>query len=396
MKKTKSSIKNANDNPNDYDMDDFQFEVKNNIISKFINNPSINKFNYNSFFIFDQNDNIKYYQSLSNKNLIKLNNEEISFLKEIVNNINFDKCLSEKNELIEIEYEMADKLTKFFDIKPKLSPISTFIKEKINNNPNRVNISCRKLANCYFNETGNKISKSTIHNVMKKELGYHYLKTTLKHNNLNKKEGILACLCFIKIMVRCLKLNFIPIFIDESKVEIRNNHYRTWRFPDEELFFGNLKKTKCNLLLAVGANKVFHFKINNENTTSTIFLLFLKELEEILSKDKKNKYILILDNFRCHKTEEVIEFLFKSKLNTLFNAPYCSSFNSVELAFRSIKKITYANIYDSIDNVVADIKNYLEKDEIRSTLSYNFKETIEKYIHYSEAKKSLNLNNFNN
>lgn len=49
----------------------------NNNISRSINNPLINKFNYDSFFIYDQYDNIKYYITLSNKNFIKLNDEEI-------------------------------------------------------------------------------------------------------------------------------------------------------------------------------------------------------------------------------------------------------------------------------------------------------------------------------
>ena len=51
-------------------------------------------------------------------------------------------------------------------------------------------------------------------------------------------------LCFLKIIILYLKLKFKPIFVDESKVEMINNHYKAWRFPNEELLFGNLSKRK--------------------------------------------------------------------------------------------------------------------------------------------------------
>ena len=130
----------------------------------------------------DQSDNLKYFNTLSNKNLIKLNKEEILFLRTISDSIKLSLYMKKGNELIEIEPDLANKLNNYFDIKPKQSPLSLYIQDKINNSQNRSNISCLKLADSYFKEKGEKISKSTIHNIIKNELGYHYLKSPLKNN----------------------------------------------------------------------------------------------------------------------------------------------------------------------------------------------------------------------
>lgn len=139
--------------------------------------------------------------------------------------INLSQNLNKGVELIEIENEMAGKLKQYFNCKISLTPLAIYIQNKLNSSLNRANISCRKLSTEYLRDTGIKVSKSKIHNIIKKELGYRYLKTVLNNNSLNKQIGILNCL-FIKIMVRCLKYKFLPIFVDESKIELANNHFR--------------------------------------------------------------------------------------------------------------------------------------------------------------------------
>jgi transposase len=95
-----------------------------------------------------------------------------------------------------------------------------------------------------------------------------------------------------------------------------------------------------------------------------------------------------------HKTEDVINFLINNKINTIYNAPYMNNYNAVELTFRSIKKMLYSNLYDSIDDANKAINNYLNSKLIGDTLLYNFKENICQYISYYEQNKYINLNNF--
>ena len=45
--------------------------------------------------------------------------------------------------------------------------IDLFIKNKINNSTNRTEITCRKIAKSYYEETGRYIGKSSVNNIIK-------------------------------------------------------------------------------------------------------------------------------------------------------------------------------------------------------------------------------------
>ena len=60
-----------------------------------------------------------------------------------------------------------------------------------------------------------------------------------------------------------------------------------------------------------------------------------------------------------------------------------------------MKKITYSNIYDTLNDVNNDVIKYLDSEKIKKTLYLNYKETINQYILYIEKNKFINLNNFN-
>lgn len=390
-------LSHSNHSPNEYpkeDSEEFRLrkfkKVAYNLTKE---NPLINHFSSSSFFIFDQEDNIKYFNSLSNKNCVKLNKEESDFLQCIHDKIEIQKKLAKKDTLISLDINLYDKIQSYFTIPKKNSDLCRFISKKITSENNRKKITCRKISKAYFEECGQKVSKSTVHNVLKKEMGFRYLKTTLKTNYLLNDIGILNCLCFIKIFIRCIKMNFSPIFIDESKIELENNHFKCWREKDEELYLGNSSKDKRNLLLAVGINRVYYYQITSQNTTAELFIQFLNGVVKRLDEEKETKIFIIMDNLPAHKTRDVFEFLEKNKICTAFNAPYKSIFNAVELAFRAIKRITYSNLYNSIQEAENDITAYLENDNFKHTLLYNYKEKIHQYLLYSEKSSKINMNN---
>lgn len=283
-----------------------------------INNPSINHFSIDSFFIYDQIDSFKYFESLSDKNKIKLNQNEISFLTDIYDQIKLFKGIKEGDKIISLDSKVYDSIISYFKIDVPKSDLSKFLEKKILNSKNRAKLSCRKLANEYFKETGIKVGKSTVNNKIRNELGFHYLKTTLKRNSIKQSSGIVGNFTFIKIFTRCLKLGFIPIFLDETKIELNNNHYKIWRFTHEQLCFNNFSKDKSNLLLAVGKDRVYASKITKENTNSSNFLEFLKILFVELSKSGDKKFVLIMDNLPAHKADNVIEFLKNNEICTIF------------------------------------------------------------------------------
>ena len=130
-----------------------------------------------------------------------------------------------------------------------------------------------------------------------------------------------------------MKLNFKLIFIDESSIQSYNNNYRTWRSKYEQIYF-KVDTKKRNLIAAVDNKSVIYYEINEENTDESIFLKFMKNLKIKLELMNISNFVIILDNLSCHKTQVLKNFYIEEKINVIFNSPYHSDFNCIELFFR--------------------------------------------------------------
>ena len=82
----------------------------------------------------------------------------------------------------------------------------------------------------------------------------------------------------------------------------------------------------------------------------------------------------------------------QNKISVIFNAPYMSIFNAIELSFRDLKKIIYSNIYNSMEEVYNDVIKFLKSEQFNDTLLYNYRETINQYLLYIESNIGKNLN----
>ena len=233
-----------------------------------------------------------------------------------------------------------------------------FVKKEIENNQNKERIRCMKLSSICEKQLGKKVSKSTIHNILRKKLNFRYLKTTYKTKKIEFDNNKLYSFFFIKVLAKSIKFNFEFIFIDESKIEIQNNHFRCWRHYDEQALFGINNNAKKNLILGKTKSDVIYYDITDENTNSSTFLLFLEKLKLKINDKKGKKNILMIDNCKAHKTQNLIEFFKKNKINFLFTQPYRSTFTPIELAFRSLKRLTYSRLYNDINEVIKDIKMF--------------------------------------
>ena len=69
------------------------------------------------------------------------------------------------------------------------------------------------------------------------------------------------------------------------------------------------------------------------------FLNYIKILSNKIKEKNISSYVIVLDNYLSHKTNLLIKYYCDNKINILFNIPYLSKFNSVELCFRNFKKI---------------------------------------------------------
>ena len=359
---------------------------------KYLKNPSISKFNLNSRFIYDLDEPEEYLKSVTDKNLIKPKKKYIDNMKERINLINLEKDAEKKSIFIKLPVNVYEGLKKFSQIKRNNSPLVYFLQNKFQNEKSRHNLTCRKLAEEYYNTTGRKTNRQTICNLIRNQLGYSYRKTTVKNGKINDNENILISCSFIKIISKCIFLGFKIIYVDESTISNKNNNYFCWRKKDEEILFNFNDCKRASIIMAVDENDVIFYQINKENTSSEKFLEFMKELNKKLNNIKFGKYVLVLDNLSSHKTNDLIEYYSNSRINVIFNSPYTSVFNSIELAFRSIKRKIYASLFDSLESIESRIINIITSEEFQKTLKYNFAETLNEYIKYYEKIKNINFN----
>ena len=339
-----------------------------------------------------------YTEKLNDKNTIKLNQKEYDFLKEKAN-----KAFNKNNEIcnvndyfIEISFNRLEEIDNFFNNNNiELNDVGKYVLKKIQDNKSRDKITCRKLSDSYFQDTGLKVSKNYMNKILKNKLKMSYLKTTVKTSKLNNDSGIIAAFYFIKMITKCLMLGFTILYLDETSVFSTNNNYRAWRKKTEDIYFNIDGKKRENLILTVSDKEIIHYKINSENTKEQNFLEYMNELNIILKKRVKEKFIIVMDNLSVHRTKKLMKFYEEQKLNIIFNCVYRSNFNCVELVFRRIKFTLYNKLYENIDASIIEMKNILSDSKIKAVLSHNFSETIIQYFRFYENNKEINLNNLN-
>ena len=69
--------------------------------------------------------------------------------------------------------------------------------------------------------------------------------------------------------------------MDESSILAKNNNYRCWRNPKENIYYNICQNQRSNLLLIIDNDSVIYYKINKESTNETTFLEFLKQFLKI-------------------------------------------------------------------------------------------------------------------
>ena len=181
-------------------------------------------------------------------------------------------------------------------------------------------------------------------------------------------------------------------FIDESSIYTTNNNYRTWKFPDEEIYFPIKDSLKRNLLLAVNKDKNIFFKLTEKTTTSLEFKNFIEQMLSKLSEEEINKTIFILDNHSSHSTPELFELYHEKKIKILFGVPYLSKFNMIEFVFRGIKNILYKQLFESITEIEKKVKEILSDNNFCLSYKYYFKETLNNYYKFLITNNNINLN----
>ena len=274
------------------------------------------------------------------------------------------------------------------------------IKNIIKNNSNDGHLSIRKITEKYNSICDGcnlkKISKSKTHRIVKNVLKYSYRKTKIKNNKLTENNSTLSSYIFLKIFLRAVSLKLNPIFLDEAGFFTQNNNFYTWRSEKEEIFAKIEDRKKTNLIMAVGYNKIYYYQIVRKNTDGETFQTFMKNMINNMSLEEKKNHFIILDNLSSHLTLDLFKLYNENDLKILFNVPYKSNWNMIELVFRLIKNITYKKIYANINLLEKDISDIIKSGKIEISLKGLYKETLVNYYNFINNNKFLDLNKITN
>ena len=355
-------------------------------------NPSIFHFNLDSKFIYESRFCSFFYEKLQDKNNMKPKSEDLMFLKDYEKNVEIQDSKEKDQGIIEVPKNIFMFFKNRIKIKPELDQKELNVKKIIEELKNE-KFSSKKVSNYYQMKFGESISKSQLLLILKKKLGLHFLKTSIKNKILLNSESKKMSFFILKILIRHIKLGGSIIYLDESTFSTVNNNLKMWRRSGEQIFKEVKDSKKTNLILAVTPKRLIHFQLNRSNTDAVSFKEFILEMLESLDKNDIKNLVIFLDNASVHGTIDIMKICSEKNLKVVYNVPYLSYFNMVELCFRYLKKVIYNDIYSSIEEVESKLKNILNSDDFKNQLPLLFKETLRQYILFIEENINFNLNN---
>lgn len=94
----------------------------------------------------------------------------------------------------------------------------------------------------------------------------------------------------------------------------------------------------------------------------------------------------------CHLTSDLFELYNKGNLKILFNAPYQSQWNMIELVFRFLKNKIYKKLYNNNKELEKDIIEIIESGKIEVSLPLLYNETLYHYLFFINKYYNFNLN----
>lgn len=151
------------------------------------------------------------------------------------------------------------------------------------------------------------------------------------------------------------------VFIDESHFSNKNLcRKRGWGIHHWDNYSHDVNHRSYSLIAALGYNGVIYTKIkdtSSEGVRGGDFESFLLDLSLRLNDNS----ILILDNARVHKTDNVNEILTELNINYMFLPPYSPDLNPIELYFnllkRSVRGLEFYNL-TCIEAIIFSILNF--------------------------------------
>lgn len=386
-----SDINNSNSNLKKHILRHSSKFIKNKIIK---DNPSIFAFQPSSSFIYETKNLNSFLINLKDKNCLKPTNDEIKLLKDLIDTL--ETQIINNNNIIYVTPLFSLFINNLKKVEKKIDKRALLIEKILKENSQKGHISIRKITEKYntncIQDNLPKISKTQTHRIVKNVLKYSYRKSKLKNNKLLENNSLISSFVFLKIFLRSLKQKIQPIYLDEAGFFTQNNNFYTWKKSEDEIYTKIEDRKRINLIMAVGVKKIFYYELTSKNTDNSTFKMFMNNLVDKMSQEEKENNFIILDNLSSHLSLDLFQFYKENGLKIVFNVPYNSPWNMIELVFRLIKNITYKNIYPNINILENEILNIIKSGKIEKSLPNLYKETLSKYYTFIKNNQNINLN----
>lgn len=201
--------------------------------------------------------------------------------------------------------------------------------------------------------------------------------------NKNIQNDINKMNCLLEQEIKIIKNNDIYdsnsfinelISIDEMSIITNRACTKGWALKNKECII-NIPYLKPNerysLLMATSKNKIIKYLLVKKSIKTDDFINFMNEL----NIDNPNNTYLI-DNASIHKNKKTNDFYKKNKLHIVYNAPYQSKFNPIEMVFSLLRKKLNKKIVKTNEEIKQVIELFIieiKKEELENIFNHSIK-----------------------
>jgi len=413
------------------------FKIDRSTFYRWYNEYNLNVSNYKNFYNFNflnvtpvivdyivsyANNNIIVSLKKIKKNINKIiPNNNLSF-KQINVIIQKNNCMTQYHK--RGNYKIKSKIEKFIVEQIKLKNTLTAkdiiksIKDKFN-----VDVSLTSVYNIFkknnytYKKTSININPHSFHDQKQQlENVHHYLENNVQmtasfneqyQTNINKMNELIkndmALLLdkniifdknyFINLNESFKKVSELNenshielVSIDEFSIITNRASTNGWSLCGEECIIKlpYLKQNKrYSLLMATTNKKIIKYILKEGSIKSSDFILFIDDLNKL----NKN-YSYLIDNASIHTNKKAKEFYKTNKINIIFNAPYQSKFNPIEMVFSLLRKKLNKRIVKAQKEIEEEIEQFIKeiKEETLKNIFNHSTKILKLYLEINTIK----------
>ena len=413
------------------------FKIDRSTFYRWYNEYNLNVSNYKNFYNFNflnvtpvivdyivsyANNNIIVSLKKIKKNINKIiPNNNLSF-KQINVIIQKNNCMTQYHK--RGNYKIKSKIEKFIVEQIKLKNTLTAkdiiksIKDKFN-----VDVSLTSVYNIFkknnytYKKTSININPHSFHDQKQQlENVHHYLENNVQmtasfneqyQTNINKMNELIkndmALLLdkniifdknyFINLNESFKKVSELNenshielVSIDEFSIITNRASTNGWLLCGEECIIKlpYLKQNKrYSLLMATTNKKIIKYILKEGSIKSSDFILFIDDLNKL----NKN-YSYLIDNASIHTNKKAKEFYKTNKINIIFNTPYQSKFNPIEMVFSLLRKKLNKRIVKAQKEIEEEIEQFIKeiKEETLKNIFNHSTKILKLYLEINTIK----------